>query len=53
MSEQVLINLVDKATSEYLIQTDWAVNMQLCDTLNNDPSGYVLHSNYKNVITKQ
>lgn len=37
MSDNNITNFVDKATSEYLIGTDWGMNMQLCDYLNNDP----------------
>jgi len=39
MSEANIINIIDKATSEYLIGTDWSLNLQLCDALNNDPNG--------------
>jgi hypothetical protein len=43
-----LISLVDKATSEYLVKTDWDVVMQICDTLNRDynPVGYAFSSKY-------
>eukprot|EP00026_Physarum_polycephalum_P004916 Phypoly_transcript_04942.p1 GENE.Phypoly_transcript_04942~~Phypoly_transcript_04942.p1 ORF type:complete len:589 (+),score=123.26 Phypoly_transcript_04942:101-1867(+) len=36
-----LVALVDKATSEYLVQTDWTVVLQICDSLNreNNPLG--------------
>jgi len=30
------IELVDKATSEYLIQLDWTIALQICDILNRD-----------------
>ncbi|KAF2074941.1 hypothetical protein CYY_003774 [Polysphondylium violaceum] len=30
------VELVDKATSEYLIQLDWTIALQICDMLNKD-----------------
>eukprot|EP01111_Echinosteliopsis_oligospora_P014278 TRINITY_DN534_c0_g1_i2.p1 TRINITY_DN534_c0_g1~~TRINITY_DN534_c0_g1_i2.p1 ORF type:complete len:529 (+),score=153.74 TRINITY_DN534_c0_g1_i2:127-1713(+) len=35
----VEIQLVEKATSEYLLQPDWEVVLQLCDHLNKYPEG--------------
>eukprot|EP01132_Coremiostelium_polycephalum_P005909 gene5909-7358_t len=31
-----VVELVDKATSDYLVQMDWGTCLQLCDILNND-----------------
>ena len=46
MTDTHLVTLVDKATSEYLVQTDWTVVLQICDTLNreNQPLGYAIES---------
>ncbi|CAN0572894.1 unnamed protein product, partial [Ectocarpus sp. 12 AP-2014] len=32
-------SLIEKATSESLVNTDWALNMQICDEINHQGDG--------------